>query len=409
MKETITVFFEQHWPSVANAPYAAVAAIAVAAVTIVFFFGCFTGWLFAKRKDRMTEKIAAFFKRHWPRAVNMPLAVLGTVLAALAVAFLSLWLAKSTGVIYAFLRLVDFVLSPTVVATGVVTGAFVWFVNKFSEEISGLASRVKEIANIKFRKQLTVSESATTDAPPQPQAKADEETTGKIPASDSVAADKNESWVQLETAKTASATTDAPAKAKADEGSAEKIPTSDLVVADKSESGAKFATATASDFLAEIKRNAEAEDAAAQFIFGQALRLGRGVKQDDAEAAKWYGRAAKQGLATAQYNLGLMYHMGKGVSRDDAEAVKWFRCAAEQGHANAQGNLGAMYHNGTGVAQNYREAYIWHSIAAANGAESSVKYRDDDAKLLSAEDLASAQAEAARRMEEIRKQAESGK
>lgn len=67
-----------------------------------------------------------------------------------------------------------------------------------------------------------------------------------------------------------------------------------------------------------------------------------------------------------------------------------------------------MYHNGQGVAQNYKEAYIWHSIAAANGYEDSVKYRNDDAKLLSAGDLAQAQAEATRRLEKIReKQAKS--
>ena len=67
-----------------------------------------------------------------------------------------------------------------------------------------------------------------------------------------------------------------------------------------------------------------------------------------------------------------------------------------------------MYHNGTGVAQNYKEAYIWHSIAAANGHEESMKYRDADARLLSASDLAEAQAEATHRMEKIRaKQAES--
>ena len=37
------------------------------------------------------------------------------------------------------------------------------------------------------------------------------------------------------------------------------------------------------------------------------------------------------------------YLKGKYVSEDEAEAVKWFRKAAEQGHAGAQYELGKCY------------------------------------------------------------------
>jgi TPR repeat protein len=50
---------------------------------------------------------------------------------------------------------------------------------------------------------------------------------------------------------------------------------------------------------------------------------GEGVPRDNAEAVKWYSKAAEQGDANAQYNLGLMYNSGEGIPRDDAEAVKW--------------------------------------------------------------------------------------
>ena len=40
-----------------------------------------------------------------------------------------------------------------------------------------------------------------------------------------------------------------------------------------------------------------------------------------------------------------MYQNGRGVPQDDAEAAKWFRLAAEQGDAEAQHNLGVMYDN----------------------------------------------------------------
>ena len=50
--------------------------------------------------------------------------------------------------------------------------------------------------------------------------------------------------------------------------------------------------------------------------------------------------AAEQGDAVAQNNLGYMYDNGYGVPENDAEAIKWYRKAADQGHANAQYNLG---------------------------------------------------------------------
>ena len=65
-------------------------------------------------------------------------------------------------------------------------------------------------------------------------------------------------------------------------------------------------------------------------------RDGRGVREDDEEAVRWYRRAAEQGHAPAQTNLGWMYENGRGVRRDRVEAVRWYRLAAEQGNADAQ-------------------------------------------------------------------------
>jgi TPR repeat protein len=62
---------------------------------------------------------------------------------------------------------------------------------------------------------------------------------------------------------------------------------------------------------------------------------GRGVEQDDAEAANWYRKAAEQGHITAQNNLGVMYERGLGVEQDYAEAASWYRKAAEQGNTDA--------------------------------------------------------------------------
>ena len=44
--------------------------------------------------------------------------------------------------------------------------------------------------------------------------------------------------------------------------------------------------------------------------------------------------------AEGQYNLGVGYYKGEGVAKDQAEAVKWYRKAAEQNLAKAQYSLG---------------------------------------------------------------------
>jgi uncharacterized protein len=73
---------------------------------------------------------------------------------------------------------------------------------------------------------------------------------------------------------------------------------------------------------------------------------------------------AEQGDAEAQFSLGRIYYNGEGVSRDDAEAVKWYRKAAEQGHTEAQLNLVEIYSYGEGVQQDFAEATNWYRKAA---------------------------------------------
>ena len=60
---------------------------------------------------------------------------------------------------------------------------------------------------------------------------------------------------------------------------------------------------------------------------------------DYPKAFKVWKNLAEQGNAAAQYNLGLMYLEGKGVAQNDAQAAIWTRKAAEQGHPGAQKTL----------------------------------------------------------------------
>ncbi|PNX49577.1 MAG: hypothetical protein BV456_08800, partial [Thermoplasmata archaeon M8B2D] len=121
-------------------------------------------------------------------------------------------------------------------------------------------------------------------------------------------------------------------------------------------------------------RHAEQGNAEAQNLLGEMYFLGKGIKQDYQEAAKWYRKAAEQGRANAQYNLGFMYENGQGVEQDYQEAAKWYckaakwyRKAAKQGRVNAQYDLGFMYENGKGVKQDYQEVVKWYLKAAEQG------------------------------------------
>lgn len=89
-----------------------------------------------------------------------------------------------------------------------------------------------------------------------------------------------------------------------------------------------------------LKKKAEAdEDGCYDLRFGRGgcdLRLGhyyeKGicVAKDEAEAFKWYRRAAEK-CPEGQFELGYCYEKGIGTAPDRAEAVKWYARAAEEG------------------------------------------------------------------------------
>ncbi len=91
--------------------------------------------------------------------------------------------------------------------------------------------------------------------------------------------------------------------------------------------------------LAATWAKAERGDAAAQKEMGAVYAQGQVVKQDYAEAAKWYRAAADQGYAEAQAALGELYEAGQGLPVDQTAAAQWYRRAAEQGHVGGQYSL----------------------------------------------------------------------
>ena len=131
---------------------------------------------------------------------------------------------------------------------------------------------------------------------------------------------------------------------------------------------------------------------------------GLGGERNDVLAAKWFQRAADQGVTQAKFNLSNFYEEGKGVPRDARKAVallesaasdgdidaafnlgnlystgrddfpknvaigiEWYRKAADRGFASAQYNLGSIFARGADVPKDLAEAGKWFTKAAQQG------------------------------------------
>lgn len=116
-----------------------------------------------------------------------------------------------------------------------------------------------------------------------------------------------------------------------------------------------------------IQSAAESGDAAAQYRLGLMYEEGKGVRQDDASALRWYRKSAVQGNPDAQYRLGRIYEEGKGISQDNSFALRWYRKSAGQGNSDAEYSLGMMYEKGQGVGQDNEQAARCYSVSADHG------------------------------------------
>jgi hypothetical protein len=85
-----------------------------------------------------------------------------------------------------------------------------------------------------------------------------------------------------------------------------------------------------------LRRQAKYGDDSAAFTLGMAYEVGRYVRQNCTEAARWVTTAAAAGNPAAEYNLGLRYRDGDGVSADLHESEKWLRKAAAHRNRNAK-------------------------------------------------------------------------
>jgi len=101
-----------------------------------------------------------------------------------------------------------------------------------------------------------------------------------------------------------------------------------------------------------------------------ALRRGQAAlaRQDYAAAVALFSPIAQAGNRDAQASLGYLYEIGRGVPQNETQAALWYRRAAEQGQPFAQYQLGLLYDKGHGVPQDVVEAEKWLILAAAASA-----------------------------------------
>ncbi|HEY3146256.1 MAG TPA: tetratricopeptide repeat protein [Dongiaceae bacterium] len=85
---------------------------------------------------------------------------------------------------------------------------------------------------------------------------------------------------------------------------------------------------------------AEKGDVSMQLLVGSIYDYGQGVPQDDAEAAKWYERAANEGSAKGQYQLGAIYARSPQV-KNPVEGYKWLTIAAHTLNGGSQEGITA--------------------------------------------------------------------
>ncbi len=129
-----------------------------------------------------------------------------------------------------------------------------------------------------------------------------------------------------------------------------------------------FAQAQGAASVDEIKQKAEAGDAMSQAQYAQMLQSGQGVEKNEAEALKWYQKAAEAGNDYAQANMGVFCQTGScGMTKDIAKAAEWYDKAAKQGNAYAQFYLARLYENGNGVEKNVNKAAEFYEKAANGG------------------------------------------
>lgn len=116
-----------------------------------------------------------------------------------------------------------------------------------------------------------------------------------------------------------------------------------------------------------LKPLAGAGDPEAQYLLANVYFDGPNAKQLLPKIISLYKKSAEKGFADAQNYLGVMYDKGRGVKNDDVIARKWYRTAAENKHPVGQFNYAVFLMQGRGGPKNEDEAWEWVGKSSAQG------------------------------------------
>lgn len=92
---------------------------------------------------------------------------------------------------------------------------------------------------------------------------------------------------------------------------------------------------------------------------GFCYQKGKGVGQEEAQAIRYYERAANQGFAPSHCQLGIHCRQTNQLEK----AVRHFQAAADENFPNGQYNLAVCYLEGIGVAKDLQKARHYFTIS----------------------------------------------
>ncbi len=118
---------------------------------------------------------------------------------------------------------------------------------------------------------------------------------------------------------------------------------------------------------------------------------------DPAACPERLRQAAEAGDAEAMYLLGVAHAQGRLVARDEAQAARWFAKAAQRDHLRAKVSLGYCCAAGRGVPRDLEKAYILLREAADAGDRQGFELAEKVAQRLHGEVLRRCEREIRRR------------
>lgn len=127
---------------------------------------------------------------------------------------------------------------------------------------------------------------------------------------------------------------------------------------------------------AKLLAGAQKGDPQCQYRLAQHYYIGEGpVRENGAEAMRWFHKAAEQGYTEAEAELGEKYsqvlvlyldgqRLGWYPSKDVEAGAKWLKKAADKGHSHSQYLLAKLFFAGEGVVKDDAEGLRWLRKAA---------------------------------------------